>query len=500
MSNIYTIQEETLTALGDAVRAKVGLTKVVYSEEKTIDFNWVHPNGKESNGSSAVYGVGTDWVFSEPGFTKLKIKANITTNSGGKLRIRPFYKDGYGTEFTTWDAYGGKEGETVIDGFTGYVKLMFQSGAYTSFIEGTITVSLYDADGNILACIPVEVLNTMTPGQMAEEMHNMIDPPNGAELLITGDCGYRFAKNGWNWFINKYKDIIAVSDITNMSQMFYQSGELVDIPFAINFYGDSIETFSGCKKLENIGDFVDCTFKQTRDMFTDCYMLRHLPNMINFKVEPSSNYCRTMFSGCYSLREIPEEFMKAFNTGTWSGYLGHPLNNTFNMCNVLDEVKGLPIGTGSTTSNIFRNTFYHCARLKNAIFMTQEDGTPYTAKWSSQTIDLSSNVGYFNDASWVTKYNTGITADKKVTDDATYQALKNDPDWYTENIAYSRYNHDSAVATINSLPDTSATSNGTNIIKFKGESGSATDGGAINTLTEEEIAVATAKGWTVQLV
>ena len=98
---------------------------------------------------------------------------------------------------------------------------------------------------------------------------------------------------------------------------------------------------------------------------------------------------------------------------------------------------------------------------------------------------------------------SGITADKKVTDDVSYQALKNDPDWYTTDIAYSRFNHDSAVRTINSLPDTSAylaTAGGTNTIKFKGEAGSATDGGAINTMTEEEIAVATAKGWTVSLV
>ena len=45
-----------------------------------------------------------------------------------------------------------------------------------------------------------------------------------------------------------------------------------------------------------------------------------------------------------------------------------------------------------------------------------------------------------------------------------------------------------------------ATAGGTNTIKFNGAAGSATDGGAINTLTEEEIAVATAKGWTVSLV
>jgi hypothetical protein len=76
--------------------------------------------------------------------------------------------------------------------------------------------------------------------------------------------------------------------------------------------------------------------------------------------------------------------------------------------------------------------------------------------------------------------------------------LKNDPDWYSSKVEYSRYNHDSAVNTINSLPDTSAY--GTNTIKFKGAAGSATDGGAINTLTEEEIAVAAVKGWTVTFV
>ena len=81
--------------------------------------------------------------------------------------------------------------------------------------------------------------------------------------------------------------------------------------------------------------------------------------------------------------------------------------------------------------------------------------------------------------------------------------MKNDPDWWTMKVEYSRYNHDSAVATINSLPDTSAylaTAGGTNTIKFSGAAGSATDGGAINTLTEEEIAVATAKGWTCSFV
>ena len=81
--------------------------------------------------------------------------------------------------------------------------------------------------------------------------------------------------------------------------------------------------------------------------------------------------------------------------------------------------------------------------------------------------------------------------------------MKDDPDWYTVKTQYSRYNHDSAVATINSLPDTSAylTANGgTNTIKFENYNGNATDGGGIDALTEEEIAVAAAKGWTISFV
>ena len=179
---------------------------------------------------------------------------------------------------------------------------------------------------------------------------------------------------------------------------------------------------------------------------------------------------------------------------------------------------------------MFDSTFHQCSRAKNITFEMNEDGTPKTANWKSQTIDLTS-VGHSEVSGEATlekiydtvsskcnilAYNSGITVDKLVYDDATYQALKDDPDWFSiqstsnsfsnlicKNAEYSRYNHDSAVATINSLPDTSAylaSAGGTNTIKFKGSAGGATDGGAINTLTEEEIAVATAKGWTVTLV
>jgi hypothetical protein len=146
---------------------------------------------------------------------------------------------------------------------------------------------------------------------------------------------------------------------------------------------------------------------------------------------------------------------------------------------------------------VLSQTFNDCCRVKDITFAT-DNGTPYVRTWSKQTIDLSSNIGYAYSTDYILGYNSGITADKEVKDDATYQALKDDPDWFSIDVAYSRYNHTSAVNTINSLPDCSAGSG--NTIKFKGASGSKTDGGAISNLTADEIAVATAKGWTVEIV
>ena len=209
-----------------------------------------------------------------------------------------------------------------------------------------------------------------------------------------------------------------------------------------------------------------------------------------------------MFKECSSLRSVPLNLIKSGNP--YAKYNYSYFSYGFNDCYVLDELINLPIPyTKATwTSNAFNNSFYYCSRLKNATFALN-NGVPYTVTWKSQVIDLSTYIGYANNKTYILKYNSGITADKEVTDDASYQLLKNDPDWWTMDVNYSRYNHDSAVATINSLPDTSAylaTAGGTNTIKFRGQAGASTDGGAINTLTEEEIAVAAAKGWTVTLV
>lgn len=362
---------------------------------------------------------------------------------------------------------------------------------------------------------------------------------------LTGNCDNMFYGDKWNWFIEQRGDKIKTSALNSTIQMFAESTTLESIPFDFDFtyfYWDppfyivnySDRMFLNCHELTEIGDLKDWAPIEISSIFEGCWNLRYLPNITGDSsfVNMNSSYenCQNkMFYDCHSLRSIPQTLLNNLYSLYPSGS-GHFFDNTFNGCYVLDEIVGLSPETATLTENAFRRTFKYCHRVKDIIFKTQTDGAPYVAEWTNQTInlygaksttenelDFASNpeysVGYFREmneyvevgsgtliATKIGYYNSGITEDKEVTDDATYAALKDDPDWYTRRAAYSRYNHNSAVNTINSLPDTSAyvaANGGTNTIVFYGAAGASTDGGAINTLTEEEIAVATAKGWTV---
>lgn len=368
------------------------------------------------------------------------------------------------------------------------------------------------------------------PANMATEIASITTGGGGLPeeaLTITGHCERRFASNGWNWFVEGYGDQVTTVDISTCAYMFNNSNYLSSIPFDINTTTLQFQyAFAGCNNLTsaprvNLTDTTALTVNNTKfeHLFGGCSHMRNADNFMlsdnltclsNLKLTSaySTPHYNGVFDDCYSLRTVPSWFNQlriSEESTAYPNYTYCLYNGGFFECYSLDEVTDLHVlrCTGAQTSNMFLKTFKECYRLKNMTFETQADGTPYTVSWKSQTIDLSDNVGYTYSVSGAVDYNSGITIDKQVTDDATYQALKNDPDWFTNDRAYSRYNHDSAVATINSLPDTSAylaTAGGTNTIKFKGACGSATDGGAINTLTEEEIAVATAKGWTVSLV
>ena len=338
--------------------------------------------------------------------------------------------------------------------------------------------------------------------------------PTDEELTISGIFQYKFAYNSWNWIIDNYGDRITTKDLVNLMYGFRDNEKLTEIPFALNCKATTKNSFTnlfyGCKNLKNVPKMNNCYIESIDNIFGNCNSLREIPEDIDANWDWSAmETLTTAYSGnrasslanCYSLRKFPMSFLNHGNPVANTSYSIY--TSCFNSCYALDEIIGLPFPhlNATWTSNAFSTTFVQCNRLKNITFAVQEDGTPYTIDWKLQTIDLTTGIGN-GSAKHFTDYNSGITADKIVSDEASYQALKNDPDWCSTIPEYSRYNHDSAVNTINSLPDTSAYINSVsaNIIKFLGKAGSATDGGAINTLTEEEIAVAAAKGWTVTLV
>ena len=339
--------------------------------------------------------------------------------------------------------------------------------------------------------------------------------PPAEAFVISGNCAYRFARGGWDWFINMYGNQITTEEITEASYMFSNS-KLTNIPFEINFnpIRDVISIsymFQGCRNLENVPKMNNLIVYNLSYLFDGCRMLKELPedietwftwSKLDSMTSAYSGDSSFLFRDCYSLRSIPMDFLNHGNPSVNNSYTY--FNNGFNGCSALDEIVGLPIPYYNVTwtSNAFRNAFPYCLRLKNMTFATP-NGQPYVVNWKSQTIQLCDQVGWAGSDYNILNMNSGITADKEVYDDASYQALKDDPDWYTLDEDFSRYNHDSAVATINSLPDASAylaTAGGTNTITFNSRAGGRTDGGAIGSLTAEEIAVATTKGWTVSFV
>lgn len=343
------------------------------------------------------------------------------------------------------------------------------------------------------------------PAEMGQAIRDI--PSGGGDvppeaLVITGDCKYKFAYDNWNWFIENYGDRITTEDITDAMYMFNHN-PIKNIPFSINFTTSGKSTYTFFNSGIEESPIMTGYSTDASSLFNSCKYLRNIQESTfeNFIFSDLSSFSLRhsgIFTNCYSLRNTSYNFATKMKELIYVG--GYNYSSMFNSCCSIDSII-IPCNyLAEMKSNRYINTFNNTGRCKSITFDKKEDDT---CKQKLQVIDLTSYVGWSKNKSNILDFNSGITADKEVTDAESYEALKNDPDWFTMNVQYSRYNHDSAVETINSLPDTSAylaSAGGTNTVKFKGQSGELTDGGAINTLTEEEIAVAAAKGWTVSLV
>lgn len=330
------------------------------------------------------------------------------------------------------------------------------------------------------------------PTEMADMVSEMLIIPDTA-LNLSGDCSYRFSYGGLNWLIDIAGDKITTKNLLG-NNLFYYNTTIEVIPFVINCSPSSSMSsiFDNCSKLKILPEITN--FNNGSRAFNNCYKLTSLNNN-QLSGNTTQAYVQDTFNGCYCLRSIDNFLDNVDDVKPGNSIYG--FYNTFNNCYSMDELTNLPfIYSTYNSSYTFYKTFSYCFRLKELTF---RGGEITATNYKGATLDLTDYVGYQPTSANYLKNNCGFTEDTRVIDDETYQSLKDNPDYWTSLMAYSRYNHNSAVNTLNSLPDCSSLSV-SNTIKFKGEAGSATDGGAINTLTEEEIAVATAKGWTVSLV
>lgn len=303
--------------------------------------------------------------------------------------------------------------------------------------------------------------------------------PTAQDLAFTGrqtDSLFYFGR--FSWILEHYTSLLSFSNIENASCCFYSlksNADLTNLTFYMKNDGwsndlSNIFAYSNLQHLPHIVGKVDdcsqifyhCGVESIPDNFFDDFIFSKPNSYID---------CGSMFCRCYNIIKVPS--LKAFkqlqSTGVPSSYYYNFYYQLFFGCDKLQEIRDLPIVYGINSE------------VKQNFFGGIVNDTPKLSSFTfepNQTARLSNQILYFQTAGWENGYPQ------------------------SERIQNSVYNHDSAVETINSLPDTSAflaEVGGTNTIRFYRNQGANTEGGAIGNLTAEEIATAAAKGWTVAL-
>lgn len=353
------------------------------------------------------------------------------------------------------------------------------------------------------------------PGEMAAAITNL--PTGGGDtetITFSTDISFLFASNGGSVLYEamKNKNLVFTNIRYGRSVFYGMSTNDTITPFTIHLLEGMYRVqgnvdfrgfYEGSSIVSNI--VIDPPIEGatvSREEFQSFFAKSRLKNIdlsyidTNYPIFGQSG-AKSLFSESGYLRSInftnsPNKYFAGNSIQYWG---------TFYHCFDLDSIEDLYT---TKQTDFTSGTFNNCSHLAKLTFKT---ASPTNAKnpYYSSDIDLST-VGYYTNVSGGYKSDSLLNnnnqiakslvrqdATKKITDATTYAKLKNDPDAWTTNVAYSRYNKTSAKETLTSLPYIGET----HTIKFKGEAGSATDGGAIKNLTSSEIAVATAKKWTV---
>lgn len=253
-----------------------------------------------------------------------------------------------------------------------------------------------------------------------------------------------------------FQDLCGSNDqnlVIDLNRVQVTSAFLSAIKGSANYPGSNCTyMFSGLRNTENYGVTFPSWVKELKPntcggMFDNC-ITDTIPEFDTTAMGSSSLVNSYMFQYCMATT-IPVSITKAMKSkgsGQRTSYYTFYYSG-FYYCVNLRKIESLGVELSTGYDNNFYRTFDECHSLSSFTFEMNDDNSPIEAVWRNQTIDMTKTSS-------------------------------------------TTYNHDSMVETINSLPDVSGGTS--NSIKFKGSYGG-------NDLTSEEIAVASARGWTVTI-
>lgn len=341
--------------------------------------------------------------------------------------------------------------------------------------------------------------------------------------IKSGSLQYLDYKDIWNPLINQLTDIYLTGG--GMHQAFVECYNLQDLShLTIHIEGKKIWNingmFLGCEnlrklpilkpnELNRLGD--ESTSVIFNAMFNGCSSLKEIPYNYLSQLHNSTKWgtpyiglCQNVFHDCNRLRELPDlKFMNGSTmglTGSASSANGYIGNGRYSLgsCVCLNEVIDMPLPSfdGTNSGDICGNE-YSLYRIKNFTFMKVDGQVQERTNINNVHLNLQ-KCGYAPSGS-----NLDINLDRldnsaKVSTLEDYNRLKTDPDWWTDNADFSRYNYTSAKNTIESLPILGDSGSAAGTLALKRYAGQGY-GKCPNDLTNEELAVATRKGWTVAL-
>lgn len=352
--------------------------------------------------------------------------------------------------------------------------------------------------------------DTYTPAEMATAISSIETGGGGGELTeedltFTDDLRYFNYYGRMGKIIKKCGSKMKFNSVTNLYYAFWGNDPLNSdfSNWTIDLYKCSLaQCFANQSYITAFPKFQG-TVTSLDGLFSSSNNIEPIPDDLfstgtEFICKTTNDDYHGIFNNCQALKKVPLWFGNmtfTINKDTNYSPYSSVYYETFTRCYNLKELT-LPIfpAPAKLSSNCFQQTFEDVRSMRKFVFAPPPAGNE-AVLWTKQTINLANyDCGFYPSAS----------GSKVIYDDETYNLYKNDPDARVRTLEYSFYNHNAALETIRSLPYAQFVdipqSDLQNVIKFYGKSGEKTDGGAINTLTTAEIAIATNKGWTVSFV